>query len=223
VEAPDWHSRQSVRDLFFLLLAHPEGLTKEKVGFIFWPDSSPSQLKLRFKNNIYRLRRALGQDVILFDEDRYRFNWALDYEYDVETFWRRLTQAQTRIDPGEQVAFYRQAIELYAGPYLPEVEGTWVLPERERLCHAYVEATLKLAEFCLETSESEMALTYCQSVLVEDPSLEEAHCLAMRAHAAIGNRAAIARQFEHCRQALLQEVDAPPSSQTRSLYETLMR
>jgi DNA-binding SARP family transcriptional activator len=223
VEAPEWQSRQGVRDLLFLLLAHPEGLTKEQVGLTFWPDSSPSQLKLRFKNNIYRLRRALGQDVILFDDGCYRFNWALDYEYDVEAFWRKMTQAQAATDPGEQAALYQQAIELYAGPYLPQVQRTWVLPERERLCHTYVEATLKLAEFCLETSESETALAYCRNVLAEDPSLEGAHCLAMRAHAAIGNRAAIARQFELCRQALLQEIDASPSLQTRALYDTLMQ
>jgi hypothetical protein len=45
----------------------------------------------------------------------------------------------------------------------------------------------------------------------------------MRAHAALGNRAAIVRQFESCRQALLNEVNVPPSSQTVTLYETLMR
>jgi DNA-binding SARP family transcriptional activator len=53
--------------------------------------------------------------------------------------------------------------------------------------------------------------------------MEEIHRLAMRAHAAMGNRAAIIRQFDRCQQILLEEVNAPPSSQTIMLYETLIR
>ena len=223
VTDPEWQSRKIVRDLFFLLLAHPDGLSKEKVGTIFWPDSSPAQLKLRFKNAIYRLRRALGQEIVLFDEDVYQFNRTLDYEYDVEAFWEKLAQAQAATSPDERAAAYREAIDLYVGPYLPEMEGTWVWPERERLWQAYVEAILRLAEFYLETGEYEMTLEYCRHALVKDPSLEAVHCLAMRAHAAMGNRAAVARQFERCQQILLEEINVPPSLQTEALYETLMR
>jgi DNA-binding SARP family transcriptional activator len=53
--------------------------------------------------------------------------------------------------------------------------------------------------------------------------MEDAHRLAMRIYAAIGNRAAIARQYEYCRQVLFEELNATPSSITQSLFETLMR
>lgn len=223
VTDPEWRSRKVVRDLFFLLLAHPEGLSKESIGTIFWPECSPSQLKLRFKNSIYRLRRALGQDVVLFDQDGYRFNQALDYEYDVQAFLRKVAQAQATTAPNEQLAAYRAAVDLYQGPYLPEVDETWVWPERERLRRAYVEAILKLALLYLETGAHEETLNYCQRVLNQNPCQERAHRLAMRAYAAIGNKAAVAHQFEHCQQALRQETNAPPSPQTQLLYESLMR
>lgn len=223
VKDSEWQSRKIVRDLFFLLLAHPNGLSKEQVGAIFWPESSPAQLKLRFKNTVYRLRRALGQDAVLLDKDLYRFNSALDYEYDVEVFGEKLAQAQVAPDPDEQATAYREAVDLYTGPYLPEMEGTWVWPERERLWQAYVEAILKLAEFYLETGKYEMTLEYCRRALVKDPSLEAIHRLAMRAYAAMGNRAAVARQFERCQQTLLEEINVPPSVETKALYETLMR
>jgi tetratricopeptide (TPR) repeat protein len=73
VSSADWQT-QDARHLFFCLLAHPDGMTKEEVGAILWPDSSPAQLKRKFKNAIYRLRQALRQEVVLFDEDCYRFN-----------------------------------------------------------------------------------------------------------------------------------------------------
>jgi DNA-binding SARP family transcriptional activator len=223
VTEPEWQSRKLVRDLFFVLLAHPDGLIKGEIGVLLWPDASPAQVDLRFKNGIYRLRRALGRDVVLFDENVYRFNWALDYEYDVEVFLEQLAQAREAPDPSEQVTAYQAAIHLYKGSYLPEMEGTWVWPERERLRQAYVEAISELAEFHLATGKYEVTLEYCQRVLALDPWLEEAHRLAMRTYATMGNRAAVARQFDRCRQALLEEINAPPSPQTEALYEALMR
>jgi DNA-binding SARP family transcriptional activator len=103
------------------------------------------------------------------------------------------------------------------------VEGAWVWGERERLAQTCVAATLRLAEFHLGNQEYRTVLDYCQRLLVEDPYLEEAHRLAMRAHAGMGNRMAVARQFERCRQVLLHEINAPPSVQTTELYQTLMR
>lgn len=221
ITAVEWRWRKAVRDLFFLLLAHPAGFTKEGVGVILWPDSSPVHLKLQFKNAIYRLRRALGQDVILFDENLYRFNRALDHEYDVEVLLNKLSQAQTAADPVERMAAYREAVDLYHGPYLPEAEGAWVWPERERLRQAYVEAVSELAEYHLRATEYEVALNYCRHALSKDPCLEEVHRQAIRAHAARGDRAAVVHQYERCRQALLEEVGIHPSPRTEALYETL--
>jgi two-component SAPR family response regulator len=218
----DWQG-QAARDLFFYLLNSPDGLTKEVVGTTIWPDSSPSQLKLKFKNAVYRLRQALGHETVLFDEDRYQFNRTLDYEYDVETFLEKLAQAQATTDRDQQVACYEAAIHIYKGPFLPNVEGEWAFWERENLRRTQIEAIVKVAELHLEAGRDVIALDYCQLALAEDLCLEEAYRLAMRAHAALGNRAAVVRQFEQCQQALLEEVNVPPSSQTVALYETLTR
>jgi two-component SAPR family response regulator/Flp pilus assembly protein TadD len=222
VTSADWQG-QVARDLFFYLLAHPDGLTKESVGRVFWPESSPGQLKLRFKNALYRLRQALGQESVLFEEDRYRFNRTLDYVYDVEVFLGKLAQARAAPDADAQASAYQSAVPLYQGPYLPEVEGEWAWWERERLSQNFLESILKLAEFHLEAEEYDQALGYCRRALDEDRCLEEAHRLAMRAHAGLGNRAAVVRQYERCQQALLNEVDISPSPQTTALYKTLTR
>jgi two-component SAPR family response regulator/Flp pilus assembly protein TadD len=219
----DWQVK-GARDLFFYLLAHPDGKSKEALGAVFWPDDSPGQLKLQFKNTIYRLRRALGGDVVLLDEetDYYRFNQELDYEYDVETFWKNIRQAQTAAGPEERAAAYQEAFRLYEGDYLPDVEGTWAWPERERLRDVYMAALLELAESFLAGGDYKTTLAYCRSALAQDPCLEEVHRLAMRAHAALGNRADVVRQFEACRQSLLAELNVPFSPQTEKLYQTLI-
>jgi LuxR family transcriptional regulator, maltose regulon positive regulatory protein len=222
ITSSDWQV-QTARDLFLLLLAHPEGLTKEQIGEIFWPDSTTGELKLRFKNTIYRLRHAAGKDAILFQgESLYLFNRFMDYEYDVEAFQKELAQAE-RAAPVERAEHYRAAVKLYRGPYMPDLDETWAIAERERLHLLFMDALLHLAQLALNARDTASCLEYCQQALKEEPCHEEAHRVAMRAYAAQGNRALVARQYEQCCQALLEDLDAPPSPQTQALYEQLIQ
>ncbi len=221
VSNTEWQT-QTARDLFFCLLAHPEGLTKEQVGTLFWPEASPSELKTRFKNAMYRLRSALTQEVILFEDEIYRFNRTLDYEYDLESFLQKVEEGYTATDSASRIAAYVSATQLYRGPYLPDADVTWVWAEREHLQQVFIETSLTLAHLQMEASDYNAALASCQRILTDDPCLEDAHRLAMRIHAATGNRIAIARQYAQCQRALLEEIDAPPSPQTAELYALLM-
>ncbi len=221
VTGADWEARVA-RDLVFCLLAHPGGLTREEIGAIFWPEHTPAQLGLQFKKTIYRLRRAIGQDVVSLVQDRYLFNRTLDYEYDVEVFEGHLAQARAAGHTSESTASYQAAIDRYKGPFLPDVDGTWIHAERERLWQAYVEAVLTLSECCYEAGDFPRALELVHRILMQDGCVEEAVRLALRAYAAMGNRADMARQLARSRQALLKEADAPLSPQTEMLYESLM-
>jgi LuxR family transcriptional regulator, maltose regulon positive regulatory protein len=218
----DWQT-QTARNLFFFLLARQDGITKEAVGEVFWLESSPAELKMRFKNTIYRLRHAAGKDVIIFQDDNYRFNTALDYEYDVEVFFKEIYHAELATDRQQKISSYQTALKYYQGPYLPEGDDTWILSERQKIYNIFINALLKLTMIHLEGKEYDQSLILCQKILGEDPCMEDAHRLAMRIYAAMGNRAAIARQYEYCRQVLSEELNATPSSITQSLFETLMR
>ncbi len=218
----DWQTIIS-RDLFLCLLAHPEGLTKEAIGAIFWPDASTSELKTRFKNAIYRLRNALRQDVVLFTNDFYHYNWAIDYQYDVEEFLQKVGEGDRTTAPAEKIERYQAAVALYRGAYLPDVDASWAWSTREHLQRIFIDTALTLVQLTFAQQAYSVALEVCQRVLTEDSCMEDAHRLAMQIHAAQGNRAAVARQFALCQKALLEEVDAPPSPQTEALYASLMQ
>ncbi len=222
VSNSDWQTQTS-RDMFFLFLAHPEGLTKEQVGLYFWPDATPDELKLRFKNTLYRLRRAVGRQTIMLQDDYYQFNWSLDYEYDVESFMTAVEQSKKAKDTREKINYLKTAVENYKGEYLSEIEEIWAITDRQRYYQTYLDSLMKLATMFMERKAYKTALRFCYQALTEDACLEDAHRLAMRIHAATGNRAAIVRQYERCRMALVKEINAPPSQQTRELYETLIQ
>lgn len=212
-----WQS-QTARNLFLCLVAHERGMTKEEVGELFWPESAPAQLKIRFKNAIYRLRRALFPEAIRFEDEVYQFNRNLDYHCDAEAFQQALANAKEAGGLQQKRQAYLEAIRLYRGEYLPEVEGMWAWLERERLGQLYVDACLRMADLHCDSGEYPEALELCQTALAVDPCLEDAHRTAMRIHAASGNRAAVIRQYELCETSLREEFDASPSEQTHSLF-----
>jgi LuxR family transcriptional regulator, maltose regulon positive regulatory protein len=220
ITGADWLT-QTARDLFLLIVAHPEGMTKEEIGLILWSDSSPTELKMRFKNVIYRLRRATGKDTILFDGELYRFDRSLDYEEDADAFTREIEQADKEKKTEQKIYHLRAAMRYYKGDFLPDLAEDWVMQRREQLKRAYIEHLLQLASLELEQRSFEQALNCTQRLLTEDNCLEEAHRLAMLIYAATGNRAGVMRQYETCSKALAEEFDAQPSIQTQELYHTL--
>jgi DNA-binding SARP family transcriptional activator len=223
VIVPEWRAQSAVRELFFLLLGNPDGLSKEEIGVILWADSSTQELKIQFKNTIYRLRRALGKDVVLFDNnsDIYKFNFSLDYEYDVEKFRIQIKDAEM-VSGLEQISAYEKAVKIYQGPYLPNGDGVWIVPEREELWRMFLRAKIVLAEHALDNGEFNASLAHIHHILTQDKCQEEAHRLAMRIHAAMGNQADLIRQYESCKSALLTDYAITPSKTTEDLYIQLL-
>ncbi|MBN1371908.1 MAG: tetratricopeptide repeat protein [Anaerolineaceae bacterium] len=221
VTLSDWQA-QTARDLFLLLVAHPEGLEKEEIGEILWPDSTTAELKLRFKNNIYRVRRAIGKEAIIFDIESYRFNRDLDYEEDAEAFLREIDIA-SHGNLEHRIYHYRAALKYYKGDYLPELSGFWVVTQRQHLYEVFMDALLKLADLEIQARQFDTALNHAQRALSEDRCLEVAYRLAMHAYAGLGNRAGVMRQYEACCQALEEEFHAKPSEQTRQLFTILTK
>lgn len=219
----DWQT-QSVRDLFFFFLSTHKPLTKEQVSEALWPElDEPQKIKVRFKNEVYRLRRAIEQEeVITYEDVFYGFNRNLDFEYDVEAFESFLARAKTASDINEQIAFYQKAVDLVTGPFLADIYGDWAMFERERLNQTYLAALLSLAELLHKQARHEQALTACQRALEYDPTIEAAYVLSMQIHHRLGDRASVIRTYQACQDALNRQIGLPPSKETEQLYRRLI-
>ncbi|MDO9545712.1 MAG: tetratricopeptide repeat protein, partial [Pelolinea sp.] len=217
----DWKTQTS-RDLFLLFLAFPEGLTKEEVGLIFWPETSQNELKLSFKNAIYRMRHAIGSDVVIFQDTYYLFNRSVDYEYDVQNFISALKAATEETNIDEKLSAYKIALALYKGSYLPTINQSWVAADRERYLGMYTKAAEEIAGLYFDRKEFGASLEISQKALENNPFNEPFHRICMRNYAALGNKPAVAQQFEKFRSILQKEIGAQPSESTIVLYESLM-
>ena len=218
----EWRTKM-VRDLFFYFLLRQEALTKEQIAEILWPDvSDPQVIKKRFKDGVYRLRRAVGKNVVIFDEEYYRLNRALDYEYDVEAFESHLRRARKNKDITERINLYQKAVNLVRGPYLADVDAPWAASERERLGQIYVSALEELAHLYLNTNQLDRCLSTCQLALAQNPYNEAIYELEMRTYAALGDRASIVRCYQACKSALKEGLGLLPSPEMELLYHELV-
>lgn len=222
ITTSDWMTQTS-RDLFFLFLSNPEGLTKEEVGVIFWPDSSTEELKRRFKNAIYRMRRAIGSNAVVFNDNYYRFNNSLDFEYDVLSFEQNITQAEKESNADHKIKLLETAVDLYKGPFLADVDATWFSAERQRYSNIYLETLRKLYDMYLDKNLLEKALEIVRLIIKNEPFNEEAYRNAMAIYHEFGNTAAIIRLFEQCKQQLAREYGLEPSQETVRYFNTLIQ
>lgn len=213
-----WQSRVQ-RDLFFYLLRLKHGETKERLLDVFWGNSEHHGNQLT--NVVYKIRRLLGDDIILYQDGRYLFNRALDYEYDVEELQALAEAVKREANPAKRLEMNEQIIHLYRGEFLPEAEGIWVTGERGHLQQLYIAAILEVAEYYLCAGDYITSMKYCWQGIERDPCHEEAYRLSMRAAFATGNRALIAQHYQTCKRALAEHCNATPSAETYELYRQL--
>jgi ATP/maltotriose-dependent transcriptional regulator MalT/two-component SAPR family response regulator len=222
VALSEWKT-QMVRDMFFFILQHPDGVTKEEIGEAFWPDSTIEALRVRFKNSIYRLRHALGSESISFIDDYYRFNRTLEYYFDTEDFTQELAIADKASETNDKIHHYIQAINQYRGSYLPKVDYEWVLIQREQYHQYFLTSIMKLIELLFKGRQFQTAILYVNRAIEEDGCFEEAYRAGMKIFSELGDRASISRIYEKCCNALKKELGLDPALETSLLYKELMQ
>lgn len=118
---------------------------------------------------------------------------------------------------------FSQAIDLYQGEYLNDLlYYDWPVPERQRLANANLLAMRRLANHHMAHGNYEEAIGLIKRAIKIDGLSEESHREAMRYYAATGDEVGSARQFRQLQQALRDELNIEPSSQTQEMYRRLL-
>lgn len=222
ISLSDWKS-QNARDLFIYLAVNHMSFTKEEIGEVFWPESTTDDLKLRFKNTIYRLRKAIGRDVILFEGDHYELNRNIDFEFDYESFLEEVNSVDYAVDGKDSLKNYLQAIRLYRGPFLGDVDMAWANQIREETGQKYFGCLINIASRYVEMEDYENGLKYATKASEFDPYSEISFQLVMRSLGGMGDRAGVIRQYQKLVKNLKDELEIEPSIATMNLYNLLIR
>jgi two-component SAPR family response regulator len=219
VTISDWQTREA-RELFIFLL-QTKPLTKEQIALEFWPDISPARLKMRFKINMYRIRRAVGQDVIVFENDRYGFNRTIDYAWDRKRV-DELLQSLKGAGNAERVSLLNEVTDILQHPYLDDVDAEWAVYDRLRYQDLYRDLMVQLASLYLNEGRNQECLEIARIVLNSDPLREAAHRMIIQAYASLHNPAGMVLQYRKYQETLMAELGIQPSSEMNTFFEQLL-
>ncbi|MHB0859104.1 MAG: tetratricopeptide repeat protein [Anaerolineae bacterium] len=218
VRITEWESAVA-HHLAFLFLAHPDGLRRDRVIDMLWPELSPAKGNSLFHSTMYRLRSALGKSIIIHDKGSYRINPAWSYRYDVNEF---LQLAGIGRGTDEEAHRARaQAIQLYRSPFLETCEDEWAFQLRESLQHDLLKLLLAEARYWAGCGELHEAETFYMRILALDSYDERAHRGIMWCRARSGDRPGALRQFRECQRILSEELAVSPGPETQALQASI--
>jgi ATP/maltotriose-dependent transcriptional regulator MalT/DNA-binding SARP family transcriptional activator len=211
-----WGRSANARELFFYLLEHAPS-RKEDIGLNFWPELSTARMTSSFHAAKYRARRALGVEFVVYDGDEYYLNPLLPLTYDVTEFRRLLEAGHQAATDMERADYLSQAIRLYGGDYLIEVDAEWAAVKRAGLHQHFFETLARLINILLRQRAYAEVGELCQHGLEIDFYHEDVHRALMVSLAATGHTAAALRHFDLLVKRLSQELGTTPAPATVAL------
>jgi DNA-binding SARP family transcriptional activator len=217
-----WRGKKS-KELLFYLLCNPGWLRREQIEAEVWSEASEGQVRGAFHTNVYRLRRALGADVLEEYEGHYRLNLSASMWFDVHEFERCCAELTSLPDSPSMVQIAREALALYRGPFLDDLAPEWAQPIRDRLEALYLDLCLRLGRYRASKGEFEEAETLARRALAVAPYLEPAHELVMVCQAAAGRPAAALHHYGRYAEQLTRELGATPSAAVTAAQERILR
>lgn len=217
------------RRLFaYLASRRNQVVRREQLIDVLWPRDRPASPEDGLNVHITRLRRVLGRAAIA-GRNEVRLELGDDATIDVEAAAMWQEEAHRRFAQGDgdaAIRAARSALAVLQEDFMPEFDDDeWVREMRIELQEAVPQLLEVEAEAALALGGAELPLAEaaCGALLALRPYRESDYRLLMRAHAASGNVAEALLVYERLRVRLIDDLGVPPASETRALYEQLIR
>jgi len=213
--------------LTYLLLNRGSPQLRQRMAFLFWPDTAEPQARTNLRQLLHHLRRAWPVAHEFVQTEIHTVQWRKDaaYTLDVAEYEGNLVQAVAAAKEGHLAAermALESAVEHYCGELLPGCYDDWILPERERLHQAFFRALERLTLILEEQRDYASAIGHAERLLRHDSLHERTYRRLMRLHALDGDRAGALRVYHTCAAVLKSELDIEPNADMQEAYQRLL-
>ena len=214
------HSTRLQTLIAYIILHRSAPVVRERLAFLFWPDTSESQARTNLRNLIHQLRQALPfiSTYITFDNNILEWRGDTAFQLDIDAFRRCLFVAPGQAPAKEKL---EEAVQLYKGDLFPACYDDWILPIREELHQAFIGTLDRLAFLQEEAREYPQALHTARRLVQADPLQPAANQHLMRLYTLVGDRPAALKAYRIYSHRLWQEVEAKPDAQIEDLYQRI--
>jgi DNA-binding SARP family transcriptional activator len=236
VDEREWRRKRAKLLLVYLLLAGPEGASRQTIAEKVWPEALPGEADDQFYAHLRALRGVLDAAQVKEGESshirnqggRYVFAFDSPHHWDLAEFLRYRDQGRRAERLGrraEAVTAYEAAVALYMGDLLPEPlfrDVAWLHHLRAACREDMLSMRTFLAEHAADAQDWAAALIHWKAILLVEPAREVVHARMMTVYAWLGRRDDAIAQFQVCRAALRRELGADPLPSTVDLYQQIM-
>jgi DNA-binding SARP family transcriptional activator/TolB-like protein len=205
---------QRLRCGLLIYLATTRESTRDRLLALFWAERDEDRARHALSQNVYELRRALGDDAIEIRGERILIG--AHVAIDVLAFGQA-------VDDGQ----FESALSLYRGPfldgfYVPNASGfeAWVDNQRLRAQRQHRRARRELITRYIDEARMREALIAAREWVAIDAQDDEAQHVLIDLLANSGDRAGAIRQYEAYERLLTVE-ELEPLDETRALVERI--
>ncbi len=165
----DWDSLKAL-ELLYYLLEHRSGVTTFEVAEALWPGKTEAKASSSFHTTLYRLRKAMGGELIESANRRYYLHMKFKIEYDVDQYRQLCLKAKET----SKLSDYSRAVDLYRGDFMAGFDSNWVDDIRIGLQAEHLVLLQAAAEQTLAQEEFENATRFYQLMTDHEPYSEAA-------------------------------------------------
>lgn len=216
-----WRASRAREFFLYLLLEGPQ--TRDHLSLMFWPDSSAKRVRSNFHTTLYRMRQPLGENAIIFENERYGVNPEIEIFCDALAFADCLRQA--RLLPSADVHaedLYQRAIQLYQGDFLPSLDTEWVNSYRHHYAEMAIEALVGGGHCARARRDYKEAVSLFRRALSLDPYREEIYRAIFLCYGELGESYQVIAQLREMEQLFKRELGIGVSTETMTLAKSLI-
>ncbi len=219
----DTDRRKTIALLAYLAVT-AKAHTREQLAALLWPDYDRNSALAYLRRTLWELNHSLGKEWLRLERESIALQRRPELWVDTDEFLSLI-----RSPSGDRQALVH-ALTLYQddflrGFYVADAAPfeDWQRQQSEYFRRELGRACERLVAALLDSGDFETALPFAQRWLSLDALNESAQRALMRLYAAMGDRAALLRQYENCTQMLKDELGVAPQPETNQLYQQLLQ
>jgi LuxR family maltose regulon positive regulatory protein len=216
-----WTSQKAKEVFLFLADSAPVG--RDELLSVFWPEMPAGRAQANLYQTLYRIRRAIGVDIIVLKDQICRFADNIHIAYDVLDFETSARRALgLPLTDRRRLAELEGAASLFRGEYLKDVPVDWATRRREELDLLFLNLIREATDENINLCRYEEARAYAARGLAVDPFRDELHQRMLKILAALGRTHEVVDHYQKYVFLLRNDLGLDPPLETRALYDSLI-
>lgn len=214
--------RTKARELLALLVAHPQGVTKDRIIELLWPELDAVLAGIEFDRALYNLRNRTGSGKEHVERIREIYRLNLEHWWTDAAAFESLLSRAGSLAAEDAIETLSQALDLYVAPFCDDCYFSWVELIGDRYRALFVKGSARLANLLMEFKQADEALTALDRAIEVDPINEDLYRRAMAIEGRLGRRKAVSERFNKLQAILQDELDVDPDEETAELFRKVM-